>query len=414
MYRQLRLFPSLLPKIGEGGGDLRRGLLFAKLFYFFFFAALGCLIPYLNVYFAQKGLSGAQIGWLGSVAPLIALTANPLWGAIADRWQAYRQVLALCAIGAGAVSLFYLVANDFWPLMVVTVFLTFFRTPIGSLLDSSVFAMARQVGAHYANQRLWGSIGFVLVTLILGSFVTLSDMTMLFWMHGLVLIFVCGALAMILPIGGKRGTVSLVNGLRQLRSQRSYMSFLGAMALLGIGTSSYVNFMGLHMLEIGGDQRWLAWSWAANGGVEAMMMFLGTRLFGRFRYSRMLQVGFAGYVVVWTLMAFANSPLMLTLCTGANGLVYGILWSAAVNYAGESAPPGLSATAQALVGAAQQGVGFSIGSVVAGYVLDAAGGSMVFVVAAVSALSAGLLFWYGNRQLESNQVEVESSGALSD
>ena len=29
------------------------------------------------------------------------------------------------------------------------------------------------------------------------------------------------------------------------------------MALLGVGTSSYVNFMGLHVLEVSGDQRWL-------------------------------------------------------------------------------------------------------------------------------------------------------------
>ena len=399
MYRQLRPFPSLLPKIGAGGGDLKQGLFIAKLFYFIFFSAIGCLIPYLNVYFAQKGLTGAQIGWLGSVAPLIALTANPIWGAIADRWQAHRYVLALCAVGAGLISLGYLRVDSFWPLLLVTVALTFFRTPIGSLLDSSVLDMARRVGAHYGRQRMWGSVGFVLATLALGRFIVLSDIRVLFWVHGILLAIFCAGLALLLPIGAKPGAVSLLAGLKQLAKQPSYMSFLGAMALLGIGTSSYVNFTGLHMLEVGGDQQWLAWAWAANGMAEGPIMFLGARWFARFRYSRLLQVGFAGYTVVWALMAMANTPFLLLLCAAANGLCYGTLWAAAVNYAGEAAPPGLSATAQALIGAAQSGIGWSIGSVLAGYLWDAAGGGVVFAMAACAALAAGLLFWLGNRQV---------------
>lgn len=397
MYRQLRPIPSLLPKVGAGGGDLNRGLFYAKLFYFFFFAAIGCLVPYLNVYFAQKGLTGAQIGWLGSVAPMIALTANPLWGAIADRWQVHRQVLSICAVGAGLISLFYLAVDTFWPLLLVTVVLTFFRTPIGSLLDSSVLDLARRVGAHYGRQRMWGSVGFVLATLGLSQFITLTDLRVLFWVHGLLMVLVCGVLALTLPIGSKSGTVSLMDGLKQLAKQPGYMSFLGAMALLGIGTSSYVNFIGLHMLEVGGDQQWLAWAWAANGLTEGPIMFLGARWFARFRYSRLLQIGFAGYMVVWALMAVAHTPTQLLLCAAANGVCYGTLWAAAVNYAGEAAPPGLSATAQALVGAAQSGIGWSIGSVLAGYLWDAAGGEMVFAVAAYAAVAAGLLFWWGNR-----------------
>lgn len=397
MYRQLRPIPSLLPKIGAGGGDYKHGLFTAKLFYFFFFAAIGCLVPYLNVYFAQKGLSGAQIGWLGSVAPMIALTANPIWGGIADRWHVHRQVLAICAVGAGLISLLYLVVDTFLPLMVVTVVLTFFRTPIGSLLDSSVLDLVRRIGAHYGRQRMWGSIGFVLVTLGMSQWVSLTDLSVLFWVHGVLMAVVCGALALTLPIGAKTSNVSLMAGLKQLTKKSSYMSFLGAMALLGIGTSSYVNFTGLHMLEVGGDQQWLALAWAANGLTEGPIMFLGARWFARFRYSRVLMLGFAGYTIVWTVMAFAQTPTQLLLCAAANGLCYGTLWAAAVNYAGEAAPPGLSATAQSLIGAAQSGIGWSIGSVLAGYLWDAAGGNAVFAMAACAALAAGLLFWIGNR-----------------
>jgi PPP family 3-phenylpropionic acid transporter len=62
-------------------------LLVAKGSYFVFFAAIGCLVPFFNIYLQQKGLTGVEIGWLNSIAPLVALAANPFWGGVADRWQ---------------------------------------------------------------------------------------------------------------------------------------------------------------------------------------------------------------------------------------------------------------------------------------------------------------------------------------
>lgn len=397
MYRQPRPFPVLTPQFGAGDDGSARGLLIAKLFYFVFFAAIGLLIPYLNVYFAQQGLSGAQIGWLSSIPPLVALTSNPIWGAVSDKWQIHRQVLALCAFGAGAVSLLFLWAQGFWGLMVVVVLLSFFRTPIGPLVDSAALDLARRLGGHYGRQRMWGSVGFVLITVTLGRTLGAENMPLIFWVHGLMLMVVCSGLGLALPIKRRETQVAMLQGLRMLAARRSYLSFLGAMVLLGIGTSSYVNFLGLHVLALGGEAQLVALAWAANGAAEFPMMLVGGRWFARFRYARLIQAGLAGYAAVWLLMALLGSPALLAASSFLIGLCYGLLWVAAVNYAAESAPEGLSATAQALVGAANSGLGWSIGAVLAGYVWDAAGGGAVFGLASTSAVLAGVLFWWGNR-----------------
>ena len=72
-------------------------------------------------------------------------------------------------------------------------------------------------------------------------------------------------------------------------------------------------------------------------------------------------------------------------------------WVAAVGYASEAAPLGLSATAQALMGAAQSGLGWSLGSVIAGYLWDNTNGHVIFFFAAFTFILATLIFWLGNR-----------------
>src|SRR5690606_26199412 len=127
------------------------------------------------------------------------------------------------------------------------VVLTFFRTPIGALLDSAVLAYVRRTGGHYGRQRMWGGVGFVAVVLALGRVLGAEQMDIAFWLHAGLMGVLCTGLAFAIPIRGRETTVSLWQGLRMLTGSRRYMSFLGAMALLGIGTSSYVNFLGLHV-----------------------------------------------------------------------------------------------------------------------------------------------------------------------
>ena len=79
------------------------------------------------------------------------------------------------------------------------------------------------------------------------------------------------------------------------------------------------------------------------------------------------------------------------------GLCFGFFWVAAVGFASNSAPAGLGATAQALMGAAMTGLGWGIGSVIAGYLWDLAGGEAVYFFAALAALLAALIFTFGNR-----------------
>ena len=397
IYRQPRPIPVIDPAIGTS--SVKRGLLISKLYYFFFFGAIGCFVPFFNVYLKQIGLTGAQIGWVGSIPPLIALAANPFWGAISDRWQIYRQVLALLDFVSGAVSLFFIPASSFWVLMALVTVMAFFRTPIGAIVDSTVMDMVKKTGHSYGRQRMWGTVGFILATFTLGQLLTLDDLSLTFILHATLLGVGCTVLSFFLPVAGTDKKVALWDGLRKLVRQVPYLSFLISMTLLGMGLASHLGFLGLQMLSLGGTEQQVGLAWAVNSVMEIPMMYFGASWFIRFSLRRLIVAGFGGISLVWLLVGLSTSPTKVIIMVSGLGLCFGFFWVAAVGFASSSAPPGLSATAQALMGAALTGLGWSIGSVIAGYLWDFAGGEAVYFFAASAALLAVLVFVVGNRRV---------------
>jgi PPP family 3-phenylpropionic acid transporter len=231
---------------------------------------------------------------------------------------------------------------------------------------------------------------------------------LIFWLHGILLAIVCAGLSFLLPIKSAPHKVDLLQGLRTLTSQSSYMSFLIAMTLLGAGISAYIGFLGLHILALGGTEAQVGLAWTANSLPEVVLMYFGSRWLAGYSHKRLIIAGFLGFTLVWTLVALAPTPSLVIIILPGMGLCFGFFWVSAVSYVSESAPPGLGATAQALSGAVQSGLGWSLGSVVAGYLWDHTNGHVVFFFAASVFFLAMLIFWLGNR----DKKPVDLAGQL--
>jgi len=385
-----------------------RGLFISKLYYLLYYGAIGTITPFLNVYLEENGLSGSQIGWISSIPPLIALFANPFWSALADRWHIHRLVLALLTLLAGLISLLFLMSVQFWPILGLIVAMTFFRNPVAPIIDSTAVSLVKQSESTYGRQRLWGSIGFAGVSYGMGYLLASHDMTVAFWSHAIIMGLGCTLLGLLLPVETPHQRVNLLAGVRALMGQRSYRGFLTSVILLGFALASYITFLSLHMINLGGTATQLGLMWVAMAGIEVPIMYYGARSIEKYGYRRILQLCFIGFSVGWIVMAFVTSPIYLIF----NVLLIGVFFScyivSVVNYADQTAPPGLSATAQAIIGAAQSGLGGSLGAVFAGYIWDVAGASSLFLAAAGVVGVAAIAFWWGNREVQPTSTIVTS------
>lgn len=75
-----------------------RGLLPIKAHFFFFFAALGPILPQINVFGRQLGVSPSVMGMVTAVLPLLWAAAKPIFGYVVDFWPAHRKLVFMLLI----------------------------------------------------------------------------------------------------------------------------------------------------------------------------------------------------------------------------------------------------------------------------------------------------------------------------
>lgn len=72
-----------------------RRLVWPFSFYFLFLAGVSAHLPYLVLYYQSLAFTGAQIGLLAGIAPLITLVSIPLVTRLADQTNRHRLIMSL-------------------------------------------------------------------------------------------------------------------------------------------------------------------------------------------------------------------------------------------------------------------------------------------------------------------------------
>jgi len=80
---------------------INRRLLPVKASYFFTLGAIASLFPYVSVYMKQLGLSPSECAIIYGTMPFIDALLRPIIGALADKLQSHKAVLAVSCAGTG-------------------------------------------------------------------------------------------------------------------------------------------------------------------------------------------------------------------------------------------------------------------------------------------------------------------------
>lgn len=362
-------------------------------YYFFYFASLGALVPYWGLYLQGEGLSALAIGQLMAILSGTKIIAPMIWGHIVDttghRMRVVRIGALLSVLGFATVF----PASGFWSLALAMLLFSFFWNASLPQMEAVTFNHLGARPSRYAQVRVWGSIGFILVVTALGISLETGPLTMVpLWVF--VLIIGIWGSAMLVPDSapghGEHGQVSL----RALLRKPSVLAFFAACFLMQLGHGIYYAFYSIHLESSGYSSAEVGNLWAL-GVVAEVVIFLGMhRLLERFGARRVLLWSLALAVVRWLAIgAFVDVLAIQLIAQMLHAATFGTFHASAIHLVHHVFPGRTQGRGQALYNSLSFGAGGAAGSLIGGVLWAGQGPLVTFGVGAVAALIALGIAW---------------------
>ena len=351
-----------------------------RLFYFFYYGAVGANLPFLPAYLRGLGFTGAEIGTVHMVGPAVAAPAALAWAIAADRLRSAARTLRVAATCAFLAMAFLPLARTPLALAVVLLGNALFASAAVPLVDSVTMEWVHRERVHtYARIRLFGSVGFIVVALSLGWALDLrggrpADLIVPIAVSLCVAGYAATAQSI---VGGASSEAHHPPGLGEtlalLRDRRLVLLLLTCAVHWGACAPFHLLF-GVFARDMGLPSSVTGLAMFAAVGTEVVALLLFPRLETRFGLRALFGISFLGTAVRWLVLSRVRGAPAIVLIQVLHGLTFGTFWGASVAAMGQIVPARLRATGQALFSATVFGLGNAAGYWLSGVGYDAFGG----------------------------------------
>lgn len=137
-------------------------------FYFFYFATVGAIVPYWNLYLKDNGFNPVEIGQLSALLISTKIVAPNIWGWITDYTGKSLPMIRIASFFAALLFAGFLcVQGYFWVAVITLAFSFFWNAALPQFETATLFHLTNEPH-RYSQIRLWGSIGFIAAVLGIG------------------------------------------------------------------------------------------------------------------------------------------------------------------------------------------------------------------------------------------------------
>jgi PPP family 3-phenylpropionic acid transporter len=366
-------------------------------FYFLYFSAFASLLPFFVLFYQRLGFSGAQIGLLTGVPPLIILIGAPFGTGLADSTRRHKLIMSLGLTVAIVVVLLLPSFTSFAVIFILIALFNIFISPIGSLSDSATISMLGEHRAMYGRIRLGGTLGWGLFAPIAGALVLKYGLNIAFWVFAGIM-FLNLLVSQKFSFGKPEEHAADHGGIRALMMNRRWVIFLLFAFLGGVGAFSAASYLYPYMSELGADSRQMGVALTIATLTEIPIFFFGDRLVKRFSAYGLFMMALVLIGIRSLLYAIASTTWVVWIVQIFGGMIFPAMWVAGVSYADKNAPAGLKSTAQGVFGAVTFGFGSAVSGFLGGVMLENLGGRGMFLVFGIIIL-VGLALVEGIRRI---------------
>lgn len=343
---------------------------------------------------AARGLSGAEIGAVLSLAQLARIVTGPAiahWAdGVADRRMPLR-VLSLAAVAAYAA--FFFIADGFWQLLgfgFVALSLTSSMTP---LIEAATLRATADGKLPYGVARSIGSLAFILANIMGGILVARFGV-------GAAVVWIIGALLSVIasswlvmqpdPPPPTPAATRRPNRIAGLLKSRRFLILIVACGLIQSTHAFYYGFSTLVWRGQGIAPELVGLLWAFGVFAEVLFFWCLPPIERRVSPEMLIVLGAAGGVIRWTAMGFAPTGFILWPLQALHLLSFAAAHIGAMRLLFRDTPEHSAATAQTLYAGLSAGLLMGMATLLSGALYDAIGAGGYWAMAAIGAAGGAL------------------------
>ncbi len=348
-------------------------------FYFFYFGIIGVYIIFMPKVLEMVGYSASEIGIIFSAAPLVRFLVPFLFikGFRLGKTSFY-YALVILFISAFA---FYFSLHHFYALLLSNIL---FGVGLSLILPYVELISLQEIGKErYGKSRLFGSIGFMVVALVLVKFLTNPTVALNY------LLLLTLLTTLFATIVAKKAHSLKKEQQHQQRSIPILQDFKlwAGFAFVQISFGAFYNFFTIYETAHGVSLDMTIYLWSFGVFIEiAMLYFQGKLLHGNLLRIILICVG--ATIIRWLLVfAYADVLWVMFASQALHALSFALFHSAAISYLYHRYES--KALSQQLFSGISYGLGSLLGAFISGYIYEYAP-KYLFLS---SALFATIAFW---------------------
>jgi PPP family 3-phenylpropionic acid transporter len=266
---------------------LPRDLWFARAYYFACLGGWGFILPFINLYYISLGLTGTQIGTIGSVSSIVGLIASPIMVTEIKKRPQARGILQASLI-LGAIAYFVLgQQNTFLAILLVVFFQALVISSIMPASDAMAVHVSQEAGTGYGSVRVWASVGWIVTVLASGwliertgfqaGFVGVSIM----WLSAASLTLLIQPRFFVSSDPAQNQRTRLTTVLKRIARDRTLLGYAIALVCMGFLNNGVLQFENVFLSQLGASKQLISVAGILSAVVELPFMVFADRFVRR-------------------------------------------------------------------------------------------------------------------------------------
>ena len=359
-------------------------------FYFFYFALVGVYIIFLPQMLLQSGFSAIEVGIIYSAAPFMRFLLPFVFLHFVKLTHGVYKISLIVTL---LITVwFYFAIDDFYTYLIANLI---FGSSMGVALPFvEIIALKVIKKERYGKIRLWGSIGFTAIALLLGQILTSPK-------QGLAYLAMMAFATMVfgyIVIGYDGDEDKGINLKEQNRgfSLVKYWAFWLSAFLLQVSFGGFYNFFTIYETSHGISLETTSYLWSFSVLCEIVLFYYQGNLLKR-NLLLLLQFAITTAIIRWMLLwLYPDSIWVAYLSQSLHAFSFALYYTAIISYVYNLYEQ--KRLAQQFLLGLSFGLGGSVGAFIAGVIYDYDKSMLFGVEAFVAFLSLWALYIHANRR----------------